>query len=102
MDEHRAFGRARRAAHRRHGAEGVTRIVRRADARDPDPLNVQSTMMTFSTVRNAGVRSACALLASFALTLPASAQQPVPTDTMYLHAHGLVSRGQGAEGRALV
>ncbi len=43
-----------------------------------------------------------ALISSFALASTVAAQQPVPADTMYLHAHGLVSRGQGAEGRALV
>src|SRR5688500_907993 len=43
-----------------------------------------------------------ALMALLLFAAPLSAQQPVPTDTMYLHAHALVSRGQGAEGRALV
>ena len=49
-----------------------------------------------------GIRSAYVLLASLLLARPLWAQQPAPTDTMYLHAHGLVSRGQGAQGRALV
>lgn len=48
------------------------------------------------------ILNACALVASFVLATPLAAQQPVPADTMYLHAHGLVSRGQGAQGRALV
>ena len=49
-----------------------------------------------------GLLRAWAFIATIALTGPVAAQQPVPTDTMYLHAHGLVSRGQGAEGRALI
>src|SRR5688500_9169934 len=43
-----------------------------------------------------------ALMALLLFAAPLAAQQPVPADTMYLHAHGLVSRGQGAQGRALV
>ena len=54
-------------------------------------------------IRRAGIHSALALLASLAMAPCLSAQQPATTtDTMYLHAHALVSRGQGAEGRALV
>ena len=34
--------------------------------------------------------------------IPALAQEVIAPDTMYLRAHALVSRGQGAEGRALV
>ncbi len=47
-------------------------------------------------------QSAVVLLSLVALALPAEAQPPVGADTMYRHAHGLVSRGQGAQGRALV
>jgi len=47
-------------------------------------------------------RSGVVLLSLVVLALPAGAQPPVSADTMYLHAHGLVSRGQGAQGRALV
>jgi len=47
-------------------------------------------------------RSAVVLLSLVVLALPAEAQPPVGADTMYLRAHGLVSRGQGAQGRALV
>ena len=43
------------------------------------------------------------LLALVAPAIPVSAQQqPAVTDTMYLSAHGMVSRGQGTRGRALV
>ena len=43
------------------------------------------------------------LAASFVM-LPVTlrAQQPAATDTMFLHAHRLVSQGQGAAGRALI
>ena len=56
----------------------------------------------YRALLRSGMLSACALAASVVMARPLSAQQPVPTDTMYLHAHGLVSRGQGAAGRALV
>src|SRR5690349_17005411 len=36
------------------------------------------------------------------LPITARAQQPSPADTMFLHAHRLVSQGQGAAGRALI
>jgi len=36
------------------------------------------------------------------LPITAHAQQPTPADTMFLHAHRLVSQGQGAAGRALI
>ena len=43
-------------------------------------------------------------LAAAALLLPATAkaQQPAAPDTMFLHAHRLVSQGQGDLGRALI
>ena len=53
------------------------------------------------SVRRA-IAGAFVLTTLLVLAVPLSAQQPVPTDSMYRHAHGLVSRGQGAEGRALV
>jgi hypothetical protein len=36
------------------------------------------------------------------LPLTAQAQQPTSADTMFLHAHRLVSQGQGTAGRALI
>ena len=53
------------------------------------------------SVRRA-IPGAFVLTTLLVLAVPLSAQQPVPTDSMYRQAHGLVSRGQGAEGRALV
>ena len=58
--------------------------------------------VTYRFLACAGFPGVLVLLSLLVPALPASAQQPVVVDTMYLHAHALVSRGQGAEGRALV
>ena len=62
---------------------------------------------TSSVMRRNASRGAFLFLAVVAPVTPLRAQQApqlqqTPADTMYLHAHGLVSRGRGAEGRALV